>query len=38
MHKALEILGLESLKVVHTGKKSYPLGERIEAISIRELL
>jgi len=38
MKKAQEILKLDELKVIHTGKKSYPLDEEIEAITLPSLL
>ena len=37
MYKAREILGLDILKVVHSGTKSYPLAEGIDAVSIGDL-
>jgi uncharacterized protein len=37
MHTAIETLGLESLKIVSTGEKSYPLTEKIEVISLQDL-
>jgi len=38
MHRAIEMLKLDSLKVIYTGTKSYPLTENIEAIGIEDLL
>jgi len=38
MHTAIQTLKLESLKVVHTGNKTYLLDENIEALSMRELI
>ena len=38
MHTALDLLGLDTLKVVHTGKKSYPLADRIEAVPVQSLM
>lgn len=37
MHVALEDLRLERLFVVHPGRDSYPMTERIEALSLRDL-
>lgn len=37
MRIALEDLGLERLDVVHTGKETYPLTEKVRAVSIERL-
>jgi len=37
MHAAIETLGLEDLRVVYPGDKSFPLAEHIRAIGLREL-
>jgi len=37
MRIAIEDLGLEKVFVVYPGRDSYPLDERIEAVSIQDL-
>ncbi len=37
MHSALEDLGLERLDVVHAGEKTFPLRERVRALSLSRL-
>ncbi len=37
MHLAIHDLGLESIDVIHTGSRSYPLSTRIRALSISRL-
>lgn len=36
MHAAIETLGLEELRVVYPGEKSFPLAENIRAIGLKE--
>ena len=37
MHSALEDLGLERLDVVHAGERTFPLRERVRALSLSRL-
>ena len=37
MHIAIDDLGLDEAVVVHAGRESYPLGERVRAVSARRL-
>lgn len=38
MHSALQVLRLDSLDVVHAGQATFPLAERIRAVSMTGLL
>jgi len=38
MHSALADLRLDRLYVVHAGRDSYPMGERVRALALRRLL
>ena len=38
MHSALRVLGLDSLDVLHVGRETYPLAERIRAVAGRHIL
>jgi hypothetical protein len=38
MHTALKDLKLDSLHVVHAGPHSYPMGERLRALALADVL
>ena len=38
MHAAIESLGLRELRVVHPGEKSFPMGDRIRAVALPDML